>query len=451
MGGIVGRLFREFAITLSVAILVSMVISLTAAPMMCAYLLKPQESHGRLYEISENAFNWIIRMYGRSLAIVLRHSFITLLVLLGTIGVTGYLFVRVPKGFFPQQDTGRPVGQIVADQDSSFQTVDRILRQTVDTIGADPAVSTSAGLTGGGGITNNARLFASLKPLGQRKINADALIARLRPKLARIPGASVYLQSIQDMREGGRSTAAQYQFTLSGDNLQDLLTYAPRMFRRVRSIPIIADVNSDQQDKGMQASILSFLRFGCSQPAQSGFHPSQRLPRSPYQSLHGCRRPGWRASRRGRGPSELKPSGRRPRAVSLWQHSGITRYGSDGEHESGMPAESPEQKQGCSAENPPTPGTDSAALQQYCRAHDQSGHRRIHPREKPLNTRIAARALILPAHQPHEAHRRSQQSRRCNQSAGHSGNVIPGEGRKHGDGTRSQVADGDTIQKLPRA
>ena len=256
MGGIVGRLFREFAVTLSVAILVSMVISLTATPMMCAYLLKPQESHGRLYQISETGFGWIIDLYGRSLSIVLRYSFVTLLILLGTIGLTGYLFVRVPKGFFPQQDTGRLNGQIIADQDASFQSVDRILRQAVDTIGADPAVSTIAGFTGGGGITNNARLFVALKPLDQRDTSADGLIARLRPKLAAIPGAAIYLQSIQDVRVGGRSNAAQYQFTLSSDNLQDLLTYAPRMFSRLRSIPIIADVNTDQQDKGLQASIL---------------------------------------------------------------------------------------------------------------------------------------------------------------------------------------------------
>ena len=268
MGGIVGRLFREFAVTLSVAILVSMIISLTATPMMCAYLLKTQESHGRLYQISETGFGWIIDWYGRSLSIVLRHSFVTLLILFGTIGLTGYLFVRVPKGFFPQQDTGRLSGQIVADQDASFQSVDRILRKTVDTIGADPAVATIAGFTGSGGVTNNARLFVALKPLEQRDMNADGLIARLRPKLAAIPGASIYLQSIQDVRVGGRSSAAQYQFTLSSDNLQDLLTYAPRMFSRLRTIPIIADVNTDQQDKGLQASILydreTAARFGIS-------------------------------------------------------------------------------------------------------------------------------------------------------------------------------------------
>jgi len=268
MGGIVGRLFREFAITLSVAILVSMLISLTATPMMCAYLLKPQESHGRLYQISETVFTWIIDAYGRSLSMVLRHSLITLLVLLGTVGMTGYLFVRTPKGFFPQQDTGRLQGQIIADQDSSFQTVDRILRQTIEMIGADPGVRTVAGFTGGGGITNTARMFASLKPLEERKVSADVIIGRLRPKLARIPGASVYLQAVQDMRVGGRSSAAQYQFTLSSDNLQDLVTYSPRMFKRMRTIPIIADANSDLQNSGLQANIVydreTAARFGIS-------------------------------------------------------------------------------------------------------------------------------------------------------------------------------------------
>ncbi|HXK00884.1 MAG TPA: efflux RND transporter permease subunit, partial [Verrucomicrobiae bacterium] len=268
MGGIVGRLFREFAITLSVAILVSTLISLTATPMMCAYLLKPQESHGRLYQISETVFTWIIDAYGRSLSMVLRHSLITLLVLLGTVGMTGYLFVRTPKGFFPQQDTGRLQGQIIADQDSSFQTVDRILRQTIEMIGADPGVRTVAGFTGGGGITNTARMFASLKPLEERKVSADVIIGRLRPKLARIPGASVYLQAVQDMRVGGRSSAAQYQFTLSSDNLQDLVTYSPRMFKRMRTIPIIADANSDLQNSGLQANIVydreTAARFGIS-------------------------------------------------------------------------------------------------------------------------------------------------------------------------------------------
>jgi multidrug efflux pump len=267
MGGIVGRLFREFAITLSVAILVSMVISLTATPMMCAYLLKPEQRHGRLYEGSERVFNWIVAIYGRSLSIVLRHSLVTAVVFLGTIGLTAYLFIRVPKGFFPQQDTGRLMGQILADQDTSFQSMDRILLQTVNTIASDPAVDTVVGFTGGG-MTNNARMFISLKPLEQRKANADRIITRLHPKLARMPGASVYLQAFQDVRVGGRATAAQYQFTLSSDNLDDLVTYAPRMLTRLRRLPIIADVNSDQQNGGLQAGVQydreTAARFGIS-------------------------------------------------------------------------------------------------------------------------------------------------------------------------------------------
>ena len=267
MGGIVGRLFREFAVTLSVAILVSMVISLTATPMMCAYLLKPEQRHGRLYEGSERVFNWIVAIYGRSLSIVLRHSLITAAIFLGTIGLTAYLFIRMPKGFFPQQDTGRLMGQILADQDTSFQSMDRILLQTVDTIASDPAVDTVVGFTGGG-MTNNARMFISLKPLEQRKANADRIITRLHPKLARMPGASVYLQAFQDVRVGGRATAAQYQFTLSSDNLDDLVTYAPRMLTRLRRLPIIADVNSDQQNGGLQAGVQydreTAARFGIS-------------------------------------------------------------------------------------------------------------------------------------------------------------------------------------------
>jgi len=270
MGGIVGRLFREFAITLAVAILVSMVISLTATPMMCAYLLKGNQSHGRLFESSEKVFNWIVNLYGRSLSLVLRHSFITLMILFATIGVTGYLFVRVPKGFFPQQDTGRVMGQILGDQDTSFQSMDKVLVQTVNTIAADPAVDTVVAFTGGagGGMTNNARMFISLKPLEQRRVSADGIIARLRPKVARMPGASVYLQPFQDVRVGGRVSAAQYQFTLSSDNLPDLTTYAPRMLARLRTIPIIADVNTDQQNHGLEGSVdydrETAARFGIS-------------------------------------------------------------------------------------------------------------------------------------------------------------------------------------------
>jgi multidrug efflux pump len=275
MGGIVGRLLREFAVTLSVAILVSMVISLTATPMMCAHLLKAHEAHGRVYRVAENGFNRIVRLYGKALSVALRHSFATLLILLTTIGLNVYLFIHVPKGFFPQQDTGRMSGQILADQDSSFQSMDKTLLPMVNIVAADPAVSTVLGYTGGGGgggggaaTLNQARMFVALKPLAERKITVDYIMQRLRPKLARIPGATLYLQAAQDLRIGGRNSAALYQFTMRGDNLQDLIAYAPRMFEQLKSIPIIVDVNSDQQNRGLQSLVTydreTASRFGIS-------------------------------------------------------------------------------------------------------------------------------------------------------------------------------------------
>ena len=198
MGGVVGRLFREFAVTLAVAVLVSMVVSLTATPMMCAHLLKEHESHGWLYRKSEQAFNAVIRAYGRTLSVVLRFPAITLAVLLATIALNVYLYIYVPKGFFPQQDNGRLMGAIQADQATSFQAMDKILVQMSKIIVADPAVDTIEGFTGGG---NSARMFISLKPPQERKISADLVIARLRPKLARVPGASLYLQAAQDPPE----------------------------------------------------------------------------------------------------------------------------------------------------------------------------------------------------------------------------------------------------------
>ena len=274
MGGIVGRLLREFAVTLSVAIGVSMVVSLTATPMMCAHLLRGHESHGWLYNTTEDGFNGVVRGYGNLLSFVLRHSFVTLLVLLTTIGLNVYLFIRVPKGFFPQQDTGRMNGQIIADQDTSFQSMDKTLLQMVNIVAADPAVDTVNGFTGGGGggggasTMNQGRMFISLKPLAQRKITVDYIMQRLRPKLARIPGATLYLQASQDVRVGGRNSAALYQFTMRGDNLQDLVAYAPRMFQQLKAIPIIVDVNSDQQNRGLQAMVTydraTAARFGIS-------------------------------------------------------------------------------------------------------------------------------------------------------------------------------------------
>ena len=200
-----------------------------------------QESHGRLYRTIERGFNWVVKCYGRTLSTVLRFPGLTLLVLMATIALNFYLYVHVPKGFFPQQDNGRMMGAIQADQDTSFQAMDKLLRQIIRIVVADPAVDTVEGFTGAGvpaqGI-NTARMFISLKPPEERKISADEVIARLRPKLGSVPGASLYLQASQDIRVGGRSSAAQYQFTMRGDSVKDLQTFGPRMLQELRTIPI---------------------------------------------------------------------------------------------------------------------------------------------------------------------------------------------------------------------
>ena len=223
MGGVVGRLFREFAVTLSVSIIVSMLVSLTATPMMCAHLLKEKNEHGWFYRVTDKFFVALVNFYGRTLTTVLRFSFVTLLVLLATIALNVYLYVNVPKGFFPQQDTGRMGGGIQGDQDTSFQSMDRILQEMMKIMVADDAIDTVNGFTGGGGggggggAANGARMFIQLKPLGQRgkepNISVDRVIARLRPQLARVPGATLFLQAAQDLRVGGRGSNAQYQYT----------------------------------------------------------------------------------------------------------------------------------------------------------------------------------------------------------------------------------------------
>jgi multidrug efflux pump len=277
MGGIVGRLFREFAVTLSVAILVSMGVSLSATPCMCAHLLKHQQSHGRIYRLSERGFNAVVRGYGRTLAVALRYPFFTLLLLMGAVVLNVYLYIIVPKGFFPQQDNGRIMGAIQADQDTSFQAMNTILQQMVAIVHQDPAVDVVNGFTGGGQI-NSARMFVSLKQPGERdkpnapaalrNVTADQVIGRLRPKLARVPGASLYLQASQDVRVGGRFGAAQYQYTMRGDNLPDLTKFGPLMLEELRTVSIIADVNTDQQDRGLQAYVnydrTTAARFGIS-------------------------------------------------------------------------------------------------------------------------------------------------------------------------------------------
>jgi multidrug efflux pump len=255
MGGIVGRLFREFAVTLSVAIAVSLVISLTATPMMCATLLRPhdQEKRGRFYRASERGFTWIVGRYEKSLSWVLRHQPLTLAVTLGTMVATVILYAVVPKGFFPQQDTGRMNGQIVADQDTSFQAMQAKLGEFVTTMVQDPAVDSANGFLGG--TVNTGRVFVGLKDRAKRNVTADQVIARLRGKLARVPGATLYLQSVQDIRVGGRMSATQYQYTLQGDNSDELFQWAPRVFNRLRTLKKLADLNSDQQDRGLQAAL----------------------------------------------------------------------------------------------------------------------------------------------------------------------------------------------------
>ena len=270
MGGIVGRLFREFAVTLAVAIGVSMLISLTTTPMMCAMLLKSsgEESHGRLYHASERIFTGAIRLYEITLSRVLLHPAITLIVLILTVGLNILLFTNVPKGFFPQQDTGRLTGNIQADQSTSFQAMQDRLLQMIKIVQTDPAVDTIAGFTGGSNA-NTARLFISLKSLKERNnVSADLIIDRLRPKLAKVPGATLYLQSAQDLRIGGMQSNALYQYTLQSDNYQDVSQWAPKLLDAMRKIPILTDVNSNQQNLGMQAMLQydrdTAARFGIS-------------------------------------------------------------------------------------------------------------------------------------------------------------------------------------------
>jgi multidrug efflux pump len=258
MGGIVGRLFREFAVTLSVAILMSMIVSLTATPMMCAKLLRPhdQEKHGRLFQSTERGFQWILKQYENALTWVLRHQFFTLMVAVGTVVMTVVLFIIVPKGFFPQQDTGRIMGAVQADQDTSFQAMKVRLTQLAGIVGQDPDVAHTMAFVGGGGVTNTGRFFMSLTPNNTRKVTADQVIARLRGKLARVPGASLFLQPAQDLRIGGRSGNAQYQYTLQGDDSKELFRWAPLVMAKMRTLKQVTDVNTDQQNLGLQATLV---------------------------------------------------------------------------------------------------------------------------------------------------------------------------------------------------
>jgi multidrug efflux pump len=258
MGGIVGRLFREFAVTLSAAIGVSLIVSLTTTPMMCAKLLRPmdKEKHGRLYRTSERAFDALRNGYARSLRVVLAHKAVTLLVTVLTAVLSVVLYGLVPKGFFPQQDTGRLGGSIQAEQDISFQAIREKMNNYVAIIMQDPAVNTVTGFVGGGGTANTGRMFIMLKPLEERKIGADRVIGRLRGKLAHVPGATLYLQSAQDLQIGGRMGSAQYQYTLQSESLDDLNQWAPKVLARLRQIRQLKDVNTDQQNRGLEAKLV---------------------------------------------------------------------------------------------------------------------------------------------------------------------------------------------------
>jgi multidrug efflux pump len=272
MGGIVGRLFREFAVTLSIAIGVSLLVSLTTTPTMCAKFLRPpakDEKHNFFYRWSEWVFDQLLTTYDHALRFVLRHqpATLTLTILVACLSV--YLYIQVPKGFFPQQDTGRIVGSVVAAQDISFQSMENKMKLYLTIVKKDPAVDTVVGFAGGGSPLNQGRFFMMLKPLEQRgtcknlhfwqrcpNVTADDVINRLRGKLAVVPGATLILQSAQDLTIGGRFGNAQYQYTLQSANLDDLNNFAPRLLTKLKALPELRDQNSDQQDKGLQANLV---------------------------------------------------------------------------------------------------------------------------------------------------------------------------------------------------
>ena len=278
MGGIIGRLFREFAVVLSVAVGISMVVSLTTTPMMCAVLLKPhgQEKHGWFYRVTEGFFNRILGIYEWSLSRVLLHPFITLLVTLGTVALTVILYVTIPTGLFPQQDTGRLTGTILADQDISFRAMMQLLQKYCEVTIEDKDTEGADAFLGGGfgGALNTARMFVALKPLGPRKLTADQVIGNLRKEAGKIPGATLFFQSVQDLRIGGRPTSTQYQFTLQGDNLNDLKQWAPLVAAKMKTLKGLVDVTSDQQDRGLSANLVidrtTAMRLGITEAAIDG-------------------------------------------------------------------------------------------------------------------------------------------------------------------------------------
>jgi multidrug efflux pump len=257
LGDIVGRLFREFAMSLSAAILISLVASLTLTPMMCARLLSTgPRAHGRLYHASERLFNSMRDGYGRTLAWSLGHPLLMVLVLLAAVALNVAMYIEIPKGFFPQQDTGRLIGFIRADQTTSFQSMQLKMAQFVSIVRSDPAVDTVTAVTGGGfGARNSGFMFISLKPLAERA-SAGAVVARLRPAMARVPGANLFLVPVQDVRVGGRQASGTYQYTLQSDDLDALRTWTVRLQNALQNVPQLADVTSDQETRGLQAMVI---------------------------------------------------------------------------------------------------------------------------------------------------------------------------------------------------
>jgi len=261
MGGVVGRLFREFAVTLSVAIMVSLVVSLSTTPMMCAVLLKreSEQKHGRIFKATGAAFDWIHRHYERSLRWVLRHQFLVLCILLVTLALNFYLFAIVPKGFFPQQDTGALSGIAQGTEDISFQSMSNKLFRFIQIVKTDRDVEHLVGFTGGGGGSpiDQGRMYITLKPLEQRTNHnsADVVVARLRAECARVPGATCIFRANQDLRIGGRMSSAQYQYTIQSDTLQDLVKWGPILLDNMKTLPGMKDVNTDQQNEGLESTL----------------------------------------------------------------------------------------------------------------------------------------------------------------------------------------------------
>src|SRR6202521_4723186 len=257
MGGVIGRLFREFAITLSVAIVVSLCVSLTTTPMMCAQFLKSEKEikHGKMYQASERVFQWSVETYAAGVRWVLRHQRFMLVLTGATICLSAYLYVVIPKGVFPPQDTGLMAGNILGAQDTSFPAMQQKLKQYTDIVLSDPAVKSLNGQTGGG-AENTGGMEVELKPVNERKVTVYQVIQRLRPKLAVIPGATLFLLAYQDITVGGRISSSQYQYTLSSENLSDLLGWAPRVEAMMRKLPQLRDIASDQQTRGLQATLV---------------------------------------------------------------------------------------------------------------------------------------------------------------------------------------------------